>query len=124
MKEFITVAEVDALLPMGWQGSGDKDQGVLQANVYLNTLKFKAWETQPEAVTLAGAELAREGATGELYKSKDGDIKRKKVKADTVESEKEYVDGSVPISGKMQYINALLAPWLVGKTGIKILKRL
>lgn len=124
MKEFISVAEVDALLPMGWQGSGDKDVGVMQANTYLNTLNFKAWDSQPDAVTQAGAELARLGATGELFKDTEGTIKRKKVKADTVESEKEYAEGSQAISGAMQYINALLAPWVKGKPSVKILGRL
>jgi|SRR5690554_198626 len=124
MIEYITVGDVDSALPADWEGTGDKDEAVLQANAYLNTLRFKAWDTQPDAVTRAGAELARESAAGNLYQSTDGTVKRKKVKADTVESEKEYADGSIARSGSMQFVDALLEPWIVSGGSVQLLRRL
>jgi len=124
MTEYITVAQVDQLLGTGWEGSGDKVLAVEQANAYLNTLTFKAWETQPDSVTRAGAELAKEAAAGNLYADSEGALKRKRVKADTVESEKEYADGSVARSGALKFVDALLSPWLVKRTATAILARL
>lgn len=124
MIEYVTEADVDAALGAGWEGSGDKALAVLQANSYLNTLTFKAWEAQPDAVTRAGAELAKEAAAGRLYAGTEGDLKRKRVKAETVESEKEYADGSVARSGALQFVDALLAPWIVKRSATTILTRL
>ena len=124
MIEYVTEADVDAALGTGWEGSGDKALAVLQANSYLNTLTFKAWEAQPDAVTRAGAELAKEAAAGRLYAGTEGDLKRKRVKADTVESEKEYADGSVARSGALQFVDALLSPWVIKRTATAILRRL
>ncbi|OJT01229.1 hypothetical protein [Marinobacter nauticus] len=124
MTEYITVAQVDQLLGTGWEGSGDKSLAVEQANAYLNTLTFKAWETQPDSVTRAGAELAKEAAAGNLFADSEGALKRKRVRADTVESEKEYQDGAVARSGALEFIDALLSPWIVKRTTTAILARL
>lgn len=123
MIEYVTVPDVDTLLGPDWAGSGDKDLAVYQANAYLNTLRFKAWETQPETVTRAGAELAKEAAAGRLYADQTPAIKRKKVKADTVESETEYQDGAVPTSGAMSFISALLAPWIIKAAAVQFLRK-
>lgn len=124
MIEYVTEADVDAALGAGWEGSGDKALAVLQANSYLNTLTFKAWEIQPDAVTRAGAELAKEAAAGRLYADTQGDIKRKMVDADGVKSEKEFREGSVARSGALQFVDALLAPWIVKRSATTILTRL
>mgnify|MGYP003145046647 CR=1 FL=1 len=124
MTEYITVADVDQILGTGWEGSGDKALAVEQANAYLNTLTFKTWEAQPDSVTRAGAELAKEAAAGNLFADSEGALKRKRVKADTVESEKEYQDGAVARSGALRFVDALLSPWVVKRTATAILARL
>lgn len=124
MIEYITVAEVDAALPSGWEGAGDKDIAVLQANTYLNRLTFKAWDAQPDAITRAGVELAREAANNRLFVDSEGVITRKKVKADTVESEKEYQEGIAPRSGALQFVDALIEPYLAKRSATQILRRL
>lgn len=124
MIEYITVADVEAALPAGWEGSGDKETAVLQANTYLNTLRFKAWDTQPDAITQAGAQLAKEAAAGNLYADSDGVMKREKVKADTVEYEGELADGSAPRSGALQFVDALLAPYIIRRGSVELLRRL
>ena len=124
MIEYVTVSDVDAALGPDWADGGDKDSAVYQANTYLNTYTFKAWETQPEAVTRAGAELARESAGGRLYSDATAAVKRKKVKADVVETETEYVAGNTPVSGAMRFIHSLLAPWIARRDATMLLKRL
>lgn len=124
MTEYITVADVDQILGVGWEGSGDKALAVEQANAYLNTLTFKAWETQPDSVTRAGAELAKEAAAGRLYEDSEGALKRKRVRADAVESEKEYQDGAQARSGALKFVDALLSPWVIKRSATAILTRL
>jgi hypothetical protein len=124
MVEFITVADVDTLLPADWAGDGDPELAVLQANAYLNTLTFKAWDEQPDAVTRAGAELAREAANKRLFVSSEGDVKRERVKAGDVEAETEFTEGSRPTTAAMAFVDALLAPWLERKAAWALLRRL
>lgn len=125
MTEYVTVAQVDQLLGTGWEGSGDKTLAVEQANAYLNTLTFKAWETQPDSVTRAGAELAKEAAAGNLFADSSGPIKRKRAKAGEVETETEFGGaGGSPVSAGIAFAKALLAPWLKPLLATQIIKRL
>ncbi len=48
---------------------------------------------------------------GDLYQGQEQALKRKKVKADTVETEKEYQDGSVKLSAIEQFILDLIKPY-------------
>ena len=112
MTTYITVQDVDALLPMGWQGSGDKDVAVMQANTWLTARGVIAGNPIEDDILQAGALLAREAAQDKLYSDSEGAIKRKRVKADTVESEKEYMDGSKPVSGILSLVMDLLKPFL------------
>ena len=112
MTVYITVQDVDALLPMGWQGSGDKDVAVMQANTWLTARGVIAGNPIEDDILQAGALLAREAAQDKLYADSDGKLKRKRVKADTVESEKEYMDGSKPVSGVLALVMDLLKPYL------------
>lgn len=111
--EYVTVAIVDDLLGSGWQGDGDPEQGVLEANVWLSA-RGLPHDPAPDAVKRAGALLAREAAHDRLYADSVGAVKRKRVKADTVESETEYVGGDNRQSGIMRLVFDLLRPWLGG----------
>ena len=66
----------------------------------------------PDPVTdnlkLAACEIIKGIQVNEIYSGKEQELKRKKVKADTVESEKEYQDGSVAISSFEQIALALI----------------
>ncbi|MEG3078482.1 DnaT-like ssDNA-binding protein [Halomonas sp. 5021] len=111
MSDYITVAKADELLGAGWQGDGDADQAVMEANVWLSARNLPD-DPVPSAVERAGALLAKEAAKGELYASTTGSVKRKRVKADTVESETEYTTGDNRQSGTMRLVLDLLRPWL------------
>lgn len=121
---FITAEQVDSLLGSDWAQAATKPLAVYQANTYLSTLNFKTWEEQPEAVTRAGAELAREAANERLFVESEGVIKRERVKGDTVEVDTEYAAGSTTVSSAMAFIDALLSPWLVKRQSWALLKRL
>jgi len=112
MTDYITVADVDAALPAGWEGSGDKDEAVMQANAWLSARGVIAGDPVEAGIVKAGSLLAKEAANGSLYADTEGDLKRKRVKADTVESEKEYMDGSRAKSGMLVLVYDLLRPFL------------
>jgi len=109
----ITVAIVDAQLGAGWQGTADPDLAVRQANAWLVSRGITEITDDNRAdVEYAGAQLAKLAAEGTLYADREARLKRKRVKADTVESEKEYQDGSVPQNGALLFIMDVLRPHL------------
>ena len=126
MITYITKAEVDAELGAGWEGDADAERAVRQANVWLSTkLGGHEFEAVPDEVIQAGAELAKMAAEGTLYADSEGNVKREMVKADTVEVETEYMDGSRPTSGNLSYIEDLLAPWMSPFGGsVSLMRRL
>jgi hypothetical protein len=115
--DYITVADVDATLPAGWEGDGDKYQAVMQANAWLSARGVIAGDPVEAAIVKAGSLLAKEAANGRLYADTDGNIKRERAKADTVEVETEYQDGSRARSGVIALVMDLLKPYLPGGGG-------
>lgn len=127
MRSYVTVEDVDGVLGTGWEGEGDKQQAVFQANAYLNGLRLKPIpedEPLPQALLHAGAELAREAAADRLYVDTSPAVVRKRVKAGSVETEREYAQGAQPQSGTMALINSLLEPWLAKRSATQLLGRL
>lgn len=112
MTTYITVGDVDATLPPGWEGDGDKDRAVLEANTWLTSRGVASPTPTPDAVIQAGAALAKAAASGELYGDVEPALKRKRVKADTVESEKEWQDGAKARPGYLALVADLLRPYL------------
>lgn len=118
MAEYITEADVDGKLGVGWEGEDDKTRAVLEANAWLSARAVVASDPVEDAIVTAGAYLAQEAANGRLYADSEGALKRKRVKADTVESEKEYQDGSRATSGVLSLIYDLLGPFIpAGSSG-------
>lgn len=113
MIKYITTADVDAALGTGWNGTANADECVLKANAWLQTrgVILNDDGTTPADVITAGAYLALLAATGALYADSTGNIKSRRVKADTVESETVYQDGASANSGQIELINALIAPY-------------
>ncbi|MFW1920070.1 hypothetical protein, partial [Acinetobacter baumannii] len=67
--------------------------------------------TVPKALKMASYEVLKGIMRGELYQGQEQALKLKKVKADTVETEKEYQDGSVKLSAIEQFILDLIKPY-------------
>ncbi len=118
MTTYITTADVDTTLGAGWEGTGDKDRAVLEANAWMTARGVVAGDPVEDDIVMAGSLLAQEAANGRLYADSEGALKRKRVKADTVESEKEYQDGSRATSGALSLIYDLLGPFIpAGSSG-------
>ena len=120
--DYITVAQVDALLGAGWAGTGDPARAVLMANTWLSAKPLPAFEEVPAAVVQAGAEIAREAAAGKLYTTNETGVLSKSVEADGVSSSKTYSSSARTVTAGEVFALALLAP-LLGPAGqIKLVR--
>ncbi|MBC3345438.1 hypothetical protein HU811_02160 [Pseudomonas sp. SWRI196] len=125
MTDFITVAEVDTLLGPGWAGTGDPVLAVTMANAWLTAkINRPVADPTPEAIKLAGAQVAKEAAAGKLYTSTQKEVQSKTVSAQSGTSvSKTYVAGSTDQSAGVNFALALLAPW-IKRSGVMMLKRI
>ena len=120
--DYITVAQVDALLGAGWAGTGDPARAVLMANTWLSAKPLPAFEEVPAAVVQAGAEIAREAASGALYGASETGVLSKSVEAGGVSSSKTYSSSARTVTAGEVFAMALLAP-LLGPAGqIKLVR--
>ena len=113
MTEYITIAQVDALLGAGWSGTGDPARAVLMANTWLTGKRLPVFDPVPDAVVQAGAEVAREAAAGRLYASKGREVLSETKQVDgAVSKSTAYAQGSVEVPEGVAFALALLAPYL------------
>jgi hypothetical protein len=120
---FITAEQVDSLLGSDWAQAAAKPLAVQMANDWLRAKGIPA-DIDDDRITRAGAYLAKMAAAGTLYADTRGDVKRKRVKAGSVESETEFQDGTKAVAGEQKYVEDLLRPWLSPFGSVRILKRL
>lgn len=105
---FITITDAETILGADFAPDGDKARLVLLANTWMkNEIGFVP-DPVTENLKLAACEIIKGVKAGEIYSGKEQELKRKKVKADTVESEKEYQDGSFSLSSFEQIALALI----------------
>jgi len=115
MIEYVTTAIVDELLGLGWEGTNDPGRAVLMANAWLSAKPLTEFDTVPDAVLQAGAEIAREASLGKLFKAYEAGVQAKAVEADGVSSSKTYAaGGGRAVSAGEAFALALLAPYLAG----------
>ena len=124
MTDFITVADVDAQLGPDWAGTGDAVLAVAMANAWLTAkINRPVADPTPDAIKLAGAQVAKEAAAGNLYKATQKEVLSKTVSAQSGTSvSKTYAEGSTDLSAGENFALALLAPW-VKRSGTIMLKR-
>jgi hypothetical protein len=124
MTDFITVADVDAQLGPDWAGTGDAVLAVAMANAWLTAkINRPVADPTPDAIKLAGAQVAKEAAAGNLYKTTQKEVLSKTVSAQSGTSvSKTYAEGSTDLSAGENFALALLAPW-VKRSGTIMLKR-
>ncbi|MCZ2968113.1 hypothetical protein NYY93_13715 [Acinetobacter baumannii] len=112
---FITEQEaIERVAGFAALSEGDKAQYLQMAEAYLLARNVKPYEdaTQvPEPLKTASYQIITGIMKGDLYQGQEQALKRKKVKADTVETEKEYQDGSVKLSAIEQFILDLIKPY-------------
>lgn len=124
MPNFITVADVDALLGSDWAGSGDAVQAVTMANAWLTAkIARQVPEPVPDEIKLAGAQVAKEAAAGKLFQASQREVTSTKVSAQSgTFTEKTYAEGSVAITAGENYALVLIKPW-AKRRGVTMLKR-
>lgn len=120
MANYITVADVDAILGASWAPDDKKARAVLQANAYLTSLNLVGVDMDaiPEEVKQAGAELAVVASEGKLYQQQtEGSLEAKTVKAGSVTTSKTFASidtsKSTALPDGVQFALGLLAPWRV-----------
>ena len=122
MTDYITTAQVDALLGAGWAGTGDPARAVLMANTWLTAKRLPAFDVVPDSVVQAGAEVAKEAAAGRLYQATETGVLSKSVDANGVSSSKTYSSSARTVTAGEVFALALLAP-LLGPAGqIKLVR--
>ena len=125
MTDFITVADVDASLGPDWAGTGDPVLAVTMANAWLTAkIKRVVPDPVPTEIKTAGAQVAKEAAAGNLYKSTQKEVLSKTVSAQSGTSvSKTYASGSTDLSAGENFALGLLDPW-IKRSGVMMLKRI
>ena len=124
MTDYITVADVDAQLGPAWAGTGDPVLAVTMANAWLTAKILRVVpDPVPDAIKMAGAQVAKEAAAGNLYKATQKEVLSKTVSAQSgTSTSKTYAAGSTDLSAGENFALALLAPW-TKRSGTIMLKR-
>lgn len=124
MTDFITIAEVDALLGSGWAGAGDPVLSVMQANAWLTSkIKRPVPAEVPAEIKQAGAQVAKVASTGGLYKATQKEVLSKTVSATSGTSvSKTYAEGSTDLSQGENLAIALIYPWTTGTNSIPMVR--
>lgn len=112
---FITEQEaIERVAGFNALSASDKADYLEKSEAYLLARNVKPYEDTtivPKALKSASFEVIKGIMKGEIYQGQEQALKRKKVKADTVETEKEYQDGSIKLSASEQFILDLIKPY-------------
>ena len=105
---FITIAEAESILGADFADDSDKARLILLANTWMKNQIGFVPDPMHENYKLAACEIIKGILAKVIYSGQEQVLKRKKVKADSVESEKEFQDGSFVISSFEQIALALI----------------
>lgn len=112
---YITEQEaLDNVTEFASQTASDKARLLAQSEAYLRARNVKEYKDDadvPQPLKLACYEVIKGVLSNDLYQGQSQALKRERVKADTVETEEEFQDGSTSINATEQYINDLIAPY-------------
>lgn len=124
MTDFINVADVDALLGPGWAGSGDEALAVTMANAWLTAkITRPVPEPVPDAIKLAGAQVAKDAAAGLIFKSSEREVIQTEDRVEgAVTRKRVFAEGQVLMTAGETFALTLLAPWMK-RSGVMMLKR-
>lgn len=126
MLEYVTIADVDALLGNDWTTADNKAVCVKKANLWLNSKIVKdVGEPIPEDIKLAGAQMAKLAASGGLFGSKQREVLSSDVSAASgTHTKKTFRSGSISVSAEESFALALISPWMGGIGSVIMLKRI
>ena len=106
---FVTVDDVNEMLGSDFAPGGDKARLILLANTWMKKHAGKALKPVPDELKIAACEIVKGILAKVIYNGKSQALKREKVKADGVESEEEYQEGSESLSSYEQIALDLIA---------------
>lgn len=105
---FITQQEAESILGADFAPDSDKARLILLSNTWMKNQIGFVPDPIHENLKLASCEIIKGILAKMIYNGQDQVLKRKKVKADSVESEKEFQDGSIAISSFEQIALAFI----------------
>lgn len=105
---FITQHEAESILGADFAPDSDKARLILLSNTWMKNQIGFVPDPIHENLKLASCEIIKGILAKVIYNGQDQVLKRKKVKADSVESEKEFQDGSIAISSFEQIALAFI----------------
>lgn len=105
---FITQHEAESILGADFAPDSDKARLILLSNTWMKNQIGFVPDPIHENLKLASCEIIKGILAKMIYNGQDQVLKRKKVKADSVESEKEFQDGSIAISSFEQIALAFI----------------
>ena len=105
---FITQQEAESILGTDFAPDSDKARLILLSNTWMKNQIGFVPDPIHENLKLASCEIIKGILAKVIYNGQDQVLKRKKVKADSVESEKEFQDGSVAVSSFEQIALAFI----------------
>lgn len=105
---FITQQEAESILGADFAPDSDKARLILLSNTWMKNQIGFVPDPIHENLKLASCEIIKGILAKVIYNGQDQVLKRKKVKADSVESEKEFQDGSIAISSFEQIALAFI----------------
>ena len=105
---FITQQDAETILGLDFAPDGDKARLILLSNTWMKNQIGFVPDPIHENLKLASCEIIKGILAKVIYNGQDQVLKRKKVKADSVESEKEFQDGSIAISSFEQIALAFI----------------
>lgn len=124
MKTYLTKADADGLLGPDWAPAEAKDRAVMVANVWLTNQRLPELDPMPNEWKQAGAEIAKEAAAGRMYGAAETGVLSKSVQAGDVSSSKTFSASAKTYTAGESLASALLDPWLRGRRGVMMLKRI
>lgn len=95
---FITIEDANEILGNDFAPDGDKARLILLANTWMKKHAGVAPDPIPDELKIASCEIVKGILAKAIYNGKTQTLKREKVKADGVESEEEYQEGSESLS--------------------------
>ena len=122
---YVTIESVTTQLGPNWQGDGDANLAVTQANAWLRAKPLQKFEKIPDDILLAGAQLASLASKNQLYKEqKEGVVASKTISAQSGTSvSKTYAVGKEEgKSSAILFIEDLIKPYLY-KKGVQWMMR-
>lgn len=123
--DYITTADVNALLGENWAPDAQKPRAVMMANAWLTERIRRDVPTPiPSAIKQAGAEIARDSAAGKVFEDESREVSQSTVSAGGgVSVSKTFAAGSRARTQGESLAMTLIAPWR-RRAGVFMLERI